>query len=71
MPRAGTTSQGAGLKQLFFLPQMWKFTQSRWVVRKEVATVTKVSEGLPDGWGWAWGRGAGLTPVARSSVRRT
>lgn len=23
---------------------MWKFTQSRWVVRKEVATVTKVSE---------------------------
>ncbi|XP_011385075.1 DNA-directed RNA polymerase III subunit RPC5-like, partial [Pteropus vampyrus] len=42
MPRAGTTSQGAGLKQLFFLPQMWKFTQSRWVVRKEVATVTKL-----------------------------
>uniref|UniRef100_A0A2I3G9K8 RNA polymerase III subunit E n=1 Tax=Nomascus leucogenys TaxID=61853 RepID=A0A2I3G9K8_NOMLE len=36
---------------------MWKFTQSRWVVRKEVATVTKVSGVLwsehvlgPKGW---------------------
>lgn len=29
--------------RLPFLPQMWKFTQSRWVVRKEVAAVTKVS----------------------------
>lgn len=29
---------------LLFLPQMWKFTQSRWVVRKEVAAVTKVSD---------------------------
>lgn len=26
------------------VPQMWKFTQSRWVVRKEVAAVTKVSD---------------------------
>lgn len=27
---------------------MWKFTQSRWVVRKEVAAVTKVSDVLLD-----------------------
>lgn len=46
---------------------MWKFTQSRWVVRKEVAAVTKVGDVLFDlrlgpttaGTGAEWGFRAG------------
>eukprot|EP00069_Balaena_mysticetus_P019326 bmy_12038T0 len=54
---------------------MWKFTQSRWVVRKEVAAVTKVSEVLlgprpgptTGGMGAGWGFRAGLaSPLAPS-----
>lgn len=46
-------------------PQMWKFTQSRWVVRKEVATVTKVSD-APS----LAGRGLGRRGLAELTLPR-
>ena len=67
------------LETPLFLPQMWKFTQSRWVVRKEVAAVTKVSGALLDlrpgpttaGMGAEWGWACLTWPPPRSSAQKT
>lgn len=74
----GDSPRSPGITPLF-LPQMWKFTQSRWVVRKEVAAVTKVSGVLLDlrprsttaGMGAEWGWACLTWPPPRSSARKT